>query len=715
MMTPILRSVYLLVALLSYRVHCKPPNEEPAALPLNMDIEWVIQGASISFTGFFCEFLGFSSAFRTLMPQLRMWKGRYKHSMLEPMILGDKQSTMDSDTESNGWMKVDRMMDHDLFEKEARNVQWLTEPSQPPLQSIVQTFAESAPRSKFIPSFTLDTSTGSNDDGSGSSTSSDDMLLPEECLSSTIVEQDIMYFGSALARSYAPHAHTSAGDCCVSCHANPLCVSWTYADIHNDQKEGRPYPDAHPAIGESASYPYKCILHSTMPGGMSEGRLQPSLDAHGLVSKYSRAGSSAGVMVRQSRQQEAQVAVDGSTTARGTGMRFPAPRAVVFHGTMCVYQNTTIYKNGKRDINTIRIGRFMVERSEFMDGMTQDEYSVIACTSHMDEIWVPTEWHRDVFKTIFKMNGMPSTGVNIAVIPESVDTQLFSPTAVRTREGGNPFSVKSRQPEDLCWLEGDDDHDGHDGNRGNNDGNRGRVVCPQREQGGNDATSTSERRFEFLSVFKWERRKGYDILLDAYWSAFSPDDGVVLRLRTYMPDFVIGADPNITVHLAEYAERKFNATLPELAPVIWETGVDGSRLSDSLTREDVRDLLASADAFVLPTRGEGWGLPIAEAMSMAMPVIVSDVPGPRAYANSSNAYMVPVLGKDKWSYYQPDPSALEAVMRTVIVESGPRGGGKAREKSKRGRERMKEFSPEYVVGLMASRLRQEGSRRMWDF
>jgi hypothetical protein len=31
-----------------------------------------------------------------------------------------------------------------------------------------------------------------------------------------------------------------------------------------------------------------------------------------------------------------------------------------------------------------------------------------------------------------------------------------------------------------------------------------------------------------------------------------------------------------------------------------------------LSREGIRDFLYSADAFVLPTRGEGWGLPIGK-------------------------------------------------------------------------------------------------------
>ena len=42
-----------------------------------------------------------------------------------------------------------------------------------------------------------------------------------------------------------------------------------------------------------------------------------------------------------------------------------------------------------------------------------------------------------------------------------------------------------------------------------------------------------ERRFEFLSVFAWSYRKGWEILLDAYFSAFRATDPVLLRKSSY--------------------------------------------------------------------------------------------------------------------------------------------------------------------------------------
>ena len=44
------------------------------------------------------------------------------------------------------------------------------------------------------------------------------------------------------------------------------------------------------------------------------------------------------------------------------------------------------------------------------------------------------------------------------------------------------------------------------------------------------------------------------------------------------------------------------------------------------------------DAFVLPTRGEGWGRPVMEAMAMGLPVIVTNFSGTTAFISSSTAY-----------------------------------------------------------------------------
>jgi glycosyltransferase involved in cell wall biosynthesis len=44
-------------------------------------------------------------------------------------------------------------------------------------------------------------------------------------------------------------------------------------------------------------------------------------------------------------------------------------------------------------------------------------------------------------------------------------------------------------------------------------------------------------------------------------------------------------------------------------------------------------LYRSVDAFVLPSRGEGWGRPYMEAMSMGLPVIATNWSGPTEFVN----------------------------------------------------------------------------------
>ena len=65
---------------------------------------------------------------------------------------------------------------------------------------------------------------------------------------------------------------------------------------------------------------------------------------------------------------------------------------------------------------------------------------------------------------------------------------------------------------------------------------------------------------------------------------------------------------------------------------------DSSAAATGLSRLQMRDVLMGADAFVLPTRGEGWGLPVVEAMAMALPVIVTNTSGCSQYLTQENSF-----------------------------------------------------------------------------
>jgi glycosyltransferase involved in cell wall biosynthesis len=59
-----------------------------------------------------------------------------------------------------------------------------------------------------------------------------------------------------------------------------------------------------------------------------------------------------------------------------------------------------------------------------------------------------------------------------------------------------------------------------------------------------------------------------------------------------------------------------------------------------LSDVDLRNVVAGASALVLPSRDEGFGLPVLEAMACDVPVICSDVPALREVAGG-HATLVP--------------------------------------------------------------------------
>lgn len=61
-------------------------------------------------------------------------------------------------------------------------------------------------------------------------------------------------------------------------------------------------------------------------------------------------------------------------------------------------------------------------------------------------------------------------------------------------------------------------------------------------------------------------------------------------------------------------------------------------LPSGIATTQMPGVYASVDCFVLPSRGEGWGRPHVEAMSMGLPVIATHWSGPSEFLNEENGY-----------------------------------------------------------------------------
>jgi glycosyltransferase involved in cell wall biosynthesis len=200
-----------------------------------------------------------------------------------------------------------------------------------------------------------------------------------------------------------------------------------------------------------------------------------------------------------------------------------------------------------------------------------------------------------------------------------------------------------------------------------------------------------DERVVFVSVFEWGLRKGWDVLLDAWAAAFHADDPVqlVLKIDHRTPH----GDP-----LRSIAERLPAGAAP--VGVIYNRALGPAQLAA---------LYRGADCFVLPTRGEGWGMPILEAMACGIPAISTDWGGATAFFDASCGYPIPlralvpadaggyVLRGARWA--EPDGDALVALLRRAASDHAERrrlGAAAAR--------RAAEWTWERAIDVLAARL-----------
>lgn len=189
------------------------------------------------------------------------------------------------------------------------------------------------------------------------------------------------------------------------------------------------------------------------------------------------------------------------------------------------------------------------------------------------------------------------------------------------------------------------------------------------------------RGFNFLSVFQWTQRKGPDVLLKAYISEFKEDEDVALILRTYGRS---GPDSDMLPQLLYYIERELHIPIEKTPPIILLPGL--------IPNQDVPRLYASADCFVLPSRGEGWGRPCTEALASEMPVIATRWSGQLDFLTDENSYLidckvvptpadvdVEIFAGHQWA--EPDVAHTRALMRHVFTHRE-----EAKQKARRGRQ-----------------------------
>ena len=262
----------------------------------------------------------------------------------------------------------------------------------------------------------------------------------------------------------------------------------------------------------------------------------------------------------------------------------------------------------------------------------------------MDEIWVPSKFNLETFT---------NSGVSqekLFKIPEAIDTDLFTLEVPKLKE------------------------------------------------------ITNVHGFKFLSVFDWNLRKGWDVLIRAFAEEFAENNNIKLILKVWS-SYGLSLE-EIQEELKEFVERnKLNKKI--LSRIIF--------YPKNLPNNMLPSLYKSVDAFVLPTRGEGWGRPIMEAMTMQIPAIATRCSGQLEFMNDDNSFLIdckyidvpekaveeiPNFRGHKWA--EPSVQHLKKLMHTVYKDYK-----EAFKKAKTAREFiLKNFNRKTVAKIAHRRLEE---------
>ena len=179
---------------------------------------------------------------------------------------------------------------------------------------------------------------------------------------------------------------------------------------------------------------------------------------------------------------------------------------------------------------------------------------------------------------------------------------------------------------------------------------------------------STARPFRFLTVGKYEQRKGIDLTIEAFAQVFGNQAQAELVIKSNY----------FTNHREKHSELKGK---------ISDLGLNNvTLLWGEMTEPQLADLYRACDAFVLPTRAEGWGLPLIEAVAAGLPIITTMYSGHTEFLQHVSDSVLPVAHvmtridcAEYCSYYpapdndwgvwaQPNLNSLVACMQQALQQ-----------------------------------------------
>jgi GT2 family glycosyltransferase len=185
--------------------------------------------------------------------------------------------------------------------------------------------------------------------------------------------------------------------------------------------------------------------------------------------------------------------------------------------------------------------------------------------------------------------------------------------------------------------------------------------------------------YVFLTSFEWSERKQPELILGTFNQTFRRDEPVVLVCK------VINRNSSLQI---KRLIRALNLSR------------FGGRIAFIFNRDfpfsQLGSLYRSADCYVSAGRGEGWDMPLMEAMACGLPSIATDWGAHTEFVHAGISYLLKTRGTipakalcpyyDGFSWADPDPEHLRFLLRHVFEnrdEALALGGRAAEEMAKK--------------------------------
>jgi glycosyltransferase involved in cell wall biosynthesis len=182
----------------------------------------------------------------------------------------------------------------------------------------------------------------------------------------------------------------------------------------------------------------------------------------------------------------------------------------------------------------------------------------------------------------------------------------------------------------------------------------------------------SELTFKMLTVCQISKKKGIDALLRAYFSEFTPEDNTLLILKVYNSTNDTEENKKMSAGVVNQIRSLMRLNR---YPKVW-------LIHDLMTDSGINRLYSTADAYVLPSRGEGWSITHFESMAYGLPPIATGWGGPTEFITDKEGWLVdyhmspcfdmnhphPFMytAKDNWP--EPHIDSLKKSMREAHIE-----------------------------------------------